>query len=156
MRGDLFDTEQRILDYQKSVSVESIPREELEKRLQSLIINYAQLLEQAKFLTKVSDRLESKLVTANKNLFSKKEFLEKTLSDLRKTRRGKRAYTIIYCIAMGLFVTEEFVFEPVFTSWGFTSWISVTMKFILALMLKPAESIVETWLIHSRRDKTND
>ena len=52
-------------------------------------------------------------------------------------------YAIIYFIAIGLFVLEEFFVEPFINMFGDTVGFSITIKLIIVLLLKASEGFIE-------------
>ena len=60
-----------------------------------------------------------------------------------KAEAGKNAYTIIYFIAIGLFVLEEFFVEPVINMIGESVLISILIKLVIVLGLKASEGFIE-------------
>ncbi|MEM9324536.1 MAG: hypothetical protein AAGA85_02725 [Bacteroidota bacterium] len=80
---------------------------------------YEELIAQAKVITRVSDRLQKKLDNANiqiqdQNVEIKDKNLElgTTLDQLAKAKVGKRASTILYTVAIGIFIVEQVFLEP--------------------------------------------
>jgi hypothetical protein len=105
--------------------------------------DYKKLLEQARFLTWISGRLEKKLYKSNKELAVRNSKLEKTVEELISARAGKNAYAIIYFIAIVLFVLEEFLIEPVINQFGNGVGYSILIKLIIVLLLKVSEGFLE-------------
>ena len=80
---------------------------------------YEELIAQAKVITRVSDRLQKKLDNANiqiqdQNVEIKDKNLElgDTLDQLAKAKVGRRATTILYTVAIGVFILEQVFLEP--------------------------------------------
>ncbi len=80
---------------------------------------YEELVAQAKVITRVSDRLQKKLDSANMQIREQNEeikdknlVLEDTVTQLAKARMGRRASTIMLTVALGLFVLEQIFLEP--------------------------------------------
>jgi hypothetical protein len=109
----------------------------------SLTQDYKKLLEQTRFLTWISGRLERKLQRANHNLQERNVELEKTVDDLVTAKAGKSAYAIIYFIAIVLFVLEEFFIEPLIGVFGNGLGYSIMIKLIIVLLLKVSEGVIE-------------
>jgi hypothetical protein len=110
---------------------------------ENLTVEYKKLLEQTRFLTWVSGRLEKKLQRANHNLQERNTQLEKTVDDLITAKAGKRAYAIIYFIAIALFVLEEFFIEPLINVFGNGVGYSIMIKLGIVLLLKVSEGVIE-------------
>lgn len=116
---------------------------ELKSAHERLANDYKKLLEQARFLTWISGRLEKKLYKSNKELAARNSKLEKTVDELITARAGKNAYAIIYFIAIVLFVLEEFLLEPVINQFGNGVGYSILIKLIIVLLLKVSEGFLE-------------
>jgi len=116
---------------------------ELKSAHERLANDYKKLLEQTRFLTWISGRLEKKLHRSNKELAARNSKLEKTVDELITARAGKNAYAIIYFIAIILFVLEEFLIEPVITQFGNGVGYSILIKLIIVLLLKVSEGFIE-------------
>ena len=121
----------------------SLSAEEYKHQLSVLTNKYQELLDQTRFLTRISDRLENKLHGLNSVLNKKNHELKVTLDELKKARISKRAYAIIYMIAASLFVFEEFVVDPVLSIFGKGMAIALLIKFCIVLLLKPTENLLE-------------
>jgi len=117
--------------------------EKMKGALEDLTNEYKKLLEQARFLTWISGRLEKKLHRANRELKDRNSLLERTIDALISARASKNAYTIIYIIAIILFVTEEFLIEPVITKFGSGLGFSILIKLVIVLLLKVIEGVIE-------------
>jgi hypothetical protein len=122
--------------------------------LQDLTDKYSNLMEQSRFLTWISGRLERKLQKANQDLFHKNQSLQTTLSELVKARAGRNAYAIIYFIAIVLFVLEEFFVEPVIEMFGDGVGYSILIKLIIVLLLKVSEGFIEEKIV--KKPKLNE
>jgi hypothetical protein len=116
---------------------------ELKAAHEKLANDYKKLLEQTRFLTWISGRLEKKLHKANRELTERNSKLEKTVDELISARAGKNAYAIIYFIAIVLFVLEEFLIEPVINQFGNGVGYSILIKLIIVLLLKVSEGFLE-------------
>jgi hypothetical protein len=110
---------------------------------EELTNEYKKLLEQTRFLTWISGRLEKKLHRANRELKDRNTRLEKTIDELVSARASKNAYTIIYFIAIILFVLEEFLIEPIINRFGSGLGYSILIKLIIVLLLKVSEGFIE-------------
>ena len=117
--------------------------EQTKAALEELTNDYKKLMEQTRFLTWVSGRLEKKLVKANRELVERNAKLEKTVDELMSAKASKNAYAIIYFIAIILFVLEEFFIEPVINMFGNSLGYSIMIKLIIVLLLKVSEGVIE-------------
>ena len=147
----LFRKECMVLDhYRRMIGVETAP-EETKEGLIDLTRKYKNLLEQTRFLTWISGRLERKLQRTNRELHQKNEDLRNTLDDLTKAQASRSAYAIIYFIAIALFVLEEFFVEPVIGMFGDSISYSILIKLFIVLLLKIAETIIERKVTRNRK-----
>jgi hypothetical protein len=149
MSERLFSEEAKIADqFQGLLKNDSLAgADDYKMALSSLSEKYKELLDQTKFLTKISDRLENRLHTANQSLEEKNIELKETLDELTKARVGKKAFTIIYVIAAFLFVFEEYFVGPFLGMMGNLMLGGILIKLAIALLLKPAESLLENSLL---------
>ena len=125
--------------------------EKMKGALEGLTHEYKKLLEQTRFLTWISGRLEKKLHRANGELKDRNIRLEKTIDELITARASKNAYTIIYIIAIVLFVLEEFLIEPIITQFGSGLGFSILIKLVIVLLLKVMESVIEERIKNKRK-----
>lgn len=139
----LFRKEIGIFNRHKEFLGEDNPGEKTKAALEELANEYKKLLEQTRFLTWVSGRLEKKLHRANRDLQDRNTRLEKTIDELISARASKNAYTIIYFIAIALFVLEEFLIEPIINRFGSGLGYSILIKLIIVLLLKVSEGFIE-------------
>ena len=142
---DLLDNAKHELDSPKAT------KETLKGELKKIIDSYEDILDQAAFITKVSDRLQTKLDKSNVALEEKNILLQNYIDELTKARIGKKATAITLTIAIALFVFTEGFIEPRIddyvlshqTDFISTDMASLGLKAILALLIKPIEKIVE-------------
>jgi hypothetical protein len=139
----LFKNEIGVFNQYKNFDTQNKPPEEVQLALEDLTDKYKALLDQTRFLTWVSGRLEKKLHRSNRDLNERNGRLERTLTELVEAKAGRNAFIIIYFIAIGLFVLEEFFVEPVIIMFGDGLGLSILIKLGIVLMLKVVESIIE-------------
>jgi predicted phage tail protein len=139
----LFKNEIGVFNQYKNFNTHEKSPEELQQALDDLTGKYKSLLDQTRFLTWVSGRLERKLHRVNRDLNERNGRLEKTLAELVKAKAGRNAFIIIYFIAIALFVLEEFFVEPVIVMFGDGLGLSILFKLGIVLLLKVVESIIE-------------
>jgi hypothetical protein len=139
----IFKNELATFNKHKDFLSQDHPPEQIKDSLGTLTQDYKKLLEQTRFLTWVSGRLERKLQKANRDLVDRNGLLEKTVEDLITAKAGRRAYAIIYFIAIVLFVLEEFFIEPFIGMLGNGVGYSIMIKLIIVLLLKISEGIIE-------------
>ena len=139
----LFKNEMNVLIHYRDLvnRVDSV--EDTKAALENLTNKYKALLEQTRFLTWISGRLERKL---NNRLVT-------TLKELTKAEAGRSAYAVIYFIAIALFVLEEFFVEPVINMFGKGVWFSILIKLVIVLLLKVSEGFIERSLTKKKAFK---
>lgn len=143
----LFSNEAKVLQKYRELLVAN-PDSKIERTsLEELTDKYKNLLEQSRFLTWISGRLERKLQKANQEMFAKNNEMQATLDELSKAKAGKKAYAIIYFIAIILFVMEESFVEPFIDMFGGGVWYGILIKLVIVLFLKSSESFIEEQLI---------
>jgi len=147
MEDKLFTNEAKILHEYKQL-LETNTDEKIDRAvLEELVKKYGTLLEQSRFLTWISGRLERKLQKVNQELFLKNHEMQRALDDLVKAKAGKSAYAIIYFIAIILFVLEEFFVEPFIQMVGGGLSYSILIKLVIVLLLKSSEGFIEDRII---------
>jgi hypothetical protein len=140
----LFKKEIQILTDYRRIAEEDTSPEETKAALQDLTEKYKSLLEQTRFLTWISGRLERKMHRINRELFQKNIKLENTLADLTKSEASRSATGIIYFIAIVLFVLEEYFVEPVIAMFGEgETYSGILIKVMIVLLLKLSEGFIE-------------
>ena len=139
----LFKNEIGVFSHYKNFDSKSKSPEEIQIALEDLTVKYKTLLDQTRFLTWVSGRLEKKLHRANRDLNERNTRLEHTLAELVKATAGRNAFIIIYFIAIGLFVLEEFFVEPIISMFGDGLILSILIKLGIVLILKVVEGLIE-------------
>lgn len=147
----LFRNETNILQQFKVIAVENNSHNEAREALKELTRKYENLLNQTRFLTWISGRLERKLQRRNKELSDSNLNLHQTLNELTKAKAGKSAYAIIYFIAIVLFVLEEVFIEPLVAAVGGNVGYGILIKLMIVLLLKVSEGFIEKKIIHRRK-----
>lgn len=135
--------------------------EEIINELQITCDNYEELLDQTVLITRISDRLQKKLDKTNDKLQylndqlnDKNEELQNTIDDLVKAKAGRKATTIVFILALILFVFSEALIEPYIDSYANNIYLSLAIKAIIAMSIKPFEMLVEKALLKTARNKT--
>jgi hypothetical protein len=139
----LFKKEVGIFNHYKELQDKEQTPEQLRAALEDLTSKYKSLLDQTRFLTWISGRLERKLHRSNRSLNERNIVLEKTLTELVNATAGRNAYIIMYVIAIFLFVLEEFFVEPIISMFGNGVGLSILIKLIIVLLLKVSEGFIE-------------
>jgi len=148
-KENLFKSETQILEQSENLlSKQDATFDEYKDFFKELCFNYSELLDQTRLITKVSDKLQNKLNSAYEAVEVKNIELQNTIDELTKARVGRKAQTIILFLGLSLFVLEEIVLEPIVDkSTGNNIWIGLSIKLVIAFLLKPLESFVEEWLL---------
>ena len=139
----LFKNEIKILNDYRELAEGYPSADDARDALRKLTHKYKSLLEQTRFLTWISGRLERKLHRTNRELFQKNIRLENTLHQLTQAEAGRSAYAIIYFIAIVLFVLEEYFVEPFIGVFGDSVGYGIGIKLGIVLLLKIAEGFIE-------------
>lgn len=154
-KQQLFQEEQSNLKEAKAIlASEEANQEDYKKSLTDLVGYYEELLDQAKLITKVSDRQQKKIIRATSALEEKNQQLTETIDALTEAKVGRRAATVALFIAIGLFLVAEGLIEPQIDKWVTThdldaynfdnvNVVGLAIKAALALLIRPIEKIVE-------------
>ena len=130
---------------------------------------YEELVAQAKVITRVSDRLQKKLDSANvqireqnEEITEKNVQLESTIVQLAQARVGRRASTIMLTVALGLFVAEQIFLEPLinqyidtnFSDLGeYTQFVGLGVLGLLFFLVKALEGGLEKYFMNQEKKK---
>ena len=154
---ELYHEEQKILsDYVVKVKKKSVHLEDAV----TIAVNYKDLLDQSKVITKISDRLQKKLDNANQKIknqnaeiHDKNQELEDTVDKLAKVTVGKKASRIMFGMAITLFISEEYFLAPIIDSYvDGSTIIALALKGIVAVvLLKFIESALETFFMNREK-----
>ncbi len=147
----LFRNENRVLEHYQTLTAIDNPPEVANAALKKLTHKYKVLLDQTRFLTWISGRLERKLQRTNRELFDNNKQLLDTLNELTKAEAGKTTYAIIYFIAIVLFVLEELFVEPFIDLVGDNVSYGILIKLGIVLILKLSEGIIEKRITRKKR-----
>lgn len=141
-------------------NVENHSVENLQQEFKTLTGNYSELIDQVVLITRISDRLQKKLDQTNEKLSElnteledKNIELQRTIDDLVKARVGRRATTIVFVFALILFVFSETLIEPYIDAYADNTYISLAIKAIIAMSIKPLEMLVESSMMKSARKR---
>ena len=147
-KGHVFGRESKYLKHAENTAqnIENLSKDAAVEEYIALSQEYARLLGDAKLVTSVSDRLQNKLNNANEQILEQNERLKQTIFLLKEARAGRKATTIVLLLAVVLFLISEAFIEPsielVVNDW----YVGLLLKGIIALLLKPIESLVEKYL----------
>ncbi|MCD6180289.1 MAG: hypothetical protein J7K39_10345 [Bacteroidales bacterium] len=161
-KEDIFVDEASCLNRVRNfLSEENKSPEETVAELDNLTNNYSELLDQIKLITRISDRLQRKLDQTNDKLNEvnleiqeKNVQLEQTINDLAEAKIGRRATTFVFIFALALFLVSEAFIEPWIERYYNNFFISLGIKGVIALSIKPIEGLVEKTLVKKARQRT--
>ncbi len=146
---------QAFINNEENHSIETLHHE-----FKALTGNYAELIDQIVLITRISDRLQKKLDQTNDKLSvlnsalnDKNIELQNTIDDLVKARVGRKATTIVFIFALVLFVFSEALIEPYIDSYADNIYMSLAIKAVIAMSIKPLEMLVESSMMKSARKK---
>ncbi|MBY0424191.1 MAG: hypothetical protein K2Q22_01020, partial [Cytophagales bacterium] len=144
-KDNLFEREYFVLhDCQSLLEKPNIEFDELLGKYKELLNHHEEIIDQARLVTKVSDKLQNKLTKAHDAINAKNIELQNTIDELTKARAGRTAATVILILGVLLFMLSEVVIDPYIDSHtGGNIYISIGVKGLIALMLKPIESLLE-------------
>ena len=147
-KAHVFGRESNYLKHAEHIAekAQELSSEELAEEYIALSQEYARLLGDAKLVTSVSDRLQNKLNKANEQILERNEKLKQTITLLQEARVGKRATTIVLLLAVVLFLISEAFIEPSIEQVVDDWYAGLLLKGIIALLLKPIETLVEKYL----------
>ncbi|MEQ8413327.1 MAG: hypothetical protein RIB71_02640 [Imperialibacter sp.] len=130
------------------------------KDLAQFIDSYQDLLIQSKVITKVSDKLQSKLnkaneriVEQNEEIVEKNSLLESTIGQLVKAQVGKKASTIIFTAAVIMFLSEEVFLGEAIAVIVHIQYLDLVVKGCIAFGLKFLEGGLETFFMKKEQIK---
>ena len=176
-KSHVFEQEVQILNHAKSVlNQKNFSADILEEELEYLTKNYEKLLADTRVITNISDRLQNKLNVANdqlnitndkltttneelhttneelnatnEKLNSTNALLQRTIDELVRAKVSKKATTIVFMAAILLFVISEVFLEPIVDKLFPNDYIiNIVIKGSIALLLKPIDYLVESYLL---------
>ncbi len=126
---------------------------------------YEELVSQAKVITRVSDRLQKKLDSANIQIreqndeIKDKNFqLESTVNQLAKARVGRLAATILFILFIVLVMIEEQFLEPYVTGLLQENdiripYLNLALILLVAIFLKIFESALQAYFMNREKKK---
>ncbi len=146
----VFEKETAILEHiQEFLKKDNLSHDQYKEELLQVKNYYEDLLDQGMLITKVSDRLQNKLNNLNSKLQDKNVELQNTIDELTKARVGRKATTIVLLVAVILFLVSEGILEPqIEANIGDNLWLGLFFKGLIALLLKPIETLTEKYLMN--------
>lgn len=154
---ELYHEEQKILsDYVSKVKNKDLSMDDAV----GIAVNYKDLLDQSKVITRISDRLQKKLDHANQKIKSqnreiqkKNSELEITIEKLDKMTVGKRASRVMFIVAVVIFVCEEQFLAPIIDEAIGVQYVSLGVLLGIAMLLKFFEGALERYFLKQTKKK---
>ncbi len=171
-KEDVFPQEQQTLLYAQDIAQkDDLSLAQFQQEYQALTRNYEKLLNDAKVITNISDRLQNrlnlsneKLNFANENIQANAKVIEEknnqlrtTIEELIQTKISKKASTIVLFAAILLFIISELFLDPIVEKYvGKNFWLGMMLKGSIALMLRPIDYLVEWYLMRDMHKKAKN
>lgn len=155
---ELYHEEVSNLDkFKKKLDAHALYREDLQRFCEQ----YEELVSQAKVITRVSDRLQKKLDTANVQIREQNDEIKEknvqlgeTIQQLAQARVGRRASTIMLTVALLLFVIEQIFIEDWIQSLDLPiPYLDLGILAILFFVVKSLESGLENYFMNREKKK---
>ena len=149
----------KLKDFRSKLESHSIYKEQLEE----FSDDYEELVAQAKVITRVSDRLQKKLDSANIQIREQNEEiklknvqLENTIDQLAKAKVGRRASTIMLTVALLLFVAEQYFIQPKIEEMISIPYMDLIILLGLFFVVKFFEGGLEKYFLKQEQKKIID
>lgn len=110
-----------------------------------LLADYEELLEQTKLITRIGDRLQ-------KSVKEKNDALQATIEELIRVKISRKATTIVFVVAIAIFLLVEVFIEPIIESYT-DFYYGLIIKLALVLSIKPLEMTLEHNLLNKAKRK---
>ena len=111
----------------------------------ALVADYEDLLKQTILITRVGDRLQ-------KSVKEKNDELKATIEELVKVKISRKATTVVFIVAIAIFIIVEAFIEPVIESHT-DFYYGLIIKLIIVLSIKPLEMMLEHNLLNRAKRK---
>ncbi|NQZ78532.1 MAG: hypothetical protein HRT61_20830 [Ekhidna sp.] len=151
-----YDEIESLRRFKSKIDTHAIYKEDLD----GFCDEYEELVAQAKVITRVSDRLQKKLDNANiqireqnDEIKDKNVQLADTVDQLAKAKVGRRASTILFTVAVVLFILEQLLLEPIIEKYFETQYISLGILGLLFIIVKFSEGAMETFFMNREKRK---
>ncbi len=143
-------------EFRRKIGAKAIFKEDLDE----FSDHYEELIAQAKVITRVSDRLQKKLDNANiqiqdQNVEIKDKNLQlgNTVEQLAKAKMGKRASTILFTVAILLFIIEQVFLQPIIDQYVSVPYLALVLLILLFLGVKLFEGALESHFMKKEKKK---
>ncbi|MEP0984188.1 hypothetical protein [Ekhidna sp.] len=154
-----YDEIDSLRKFRSKIETHAIYKEDLD----AFSDEYEELVAQAKVITRVSDRLQKKLDNANLQIREqndeikvKNTQLADTVDQLAKAKVGRRASTILFTVAVILFILEQVLLEPIIDEMFDTQFVSLGILGALFLLVKFSEGALEGYFMNKEKKKILD
>ncbi|WP_425391228.1 hypothetical protein [Ekhidna sp.] len=151
-----YDEIESLRKFRSKIETHAIYKEDLD----SFSDEYEELVAQAKVITRVSDRLQKKLDNANLQIREQNEEIKDknvqladTVDQLAKAKVGRRASTILFTVAVVLFILEQVLLEPIIDDYFDTQFVSLGILGVLFLVVKFSEGALESYFMNREKKK---
>ncbi len=151
-----YDEIDSLRKFRAKIETHAIYKEDLD----SFSDEYEELVAQAKVITRVSDRLQKKLDNANLQIREQNEEIKDkniqladTVDQLAKAKVGRRASTILFTVAVVLFILEQLLLEPIIEKYFETKFISLGVLGLLFVLVKFSEGAMESYFMNREKKK---
>lgn len=151
-----YDEINSLRKFRSKIETHAIYKEDLD----SFSDEYEELVAQAKVITRVSDRLQKKLDNANlqireqnDEIKDKNVQLADTVDQLAQAKVGRRASTILFFVAVVLFMLEQLLLEPIIEEYFETQFISLGILGLLFILVKFSEGAMESFFMEREKKK---
>lgn len=133
--------------YKKAIDLQTeVYKEDAESKLKSVTNKF--LAKQKEKEAEIHQLKNVELKNAFDQINIKNKELLLTIDELTKTRVKKKAITITLVFAIFLFILEELIVEPYIEFYTGNQYGSIGIKFLLALLLKPMELLIEKYMFN--------
>ncbi len=135
---------------------------EMHVKLTKLSAAYGELLDEARLVQKVGDKLQKKLDKANEEITEKYIELSELNRALKDAKLSRRATTITLFLTVLLFILVEGLIEPPIDRWAQEEFgehqmiFSMLLKLFVALLIRPMEKAVEKTMDKRAKARAED
>jgi len=151
-----YDEIDSLRKFRAKIETHAIYKEDLD----SFSDEYEELVAQAKVITRVSDRLQKKLDNANLQIREQNEEIKDknvqladTVDQLAKAKVGRRASTILFTVAIVLFILEQVLLEPIIDEYFETQFVTIGILGVLFVLVKFSEGALESYFMNKEKKK---
>ena len=151
-----YDEIESLRKFRSKIETHAIYKEDLD----SFSDEYEELVAQAKVITRVSDRLQKKLDTANVQIREQNEEIKEknvaladTIDQLAKAQVGRRASTIMLTVAVVLFILEQIFIEPIIEQNIDVPYLGLGILALLFFLVKFFEGALEKYFMNKEKRK---